>query len=63
MPSYLVPAAILPALSFALQAIPEGVPTRWTKIDKYLKQFCEKHPDVLSSTPIEVSFPFHTWLL
>lgn len=55
MPKYLVPAAVLPAFSFALKTIKDGVPSRFIKIAAYMKEFVEKNPAILDSTRIEVS--------
>ena len=56
MPTFDVPVAILPVLSFALQTIKEGVPSRYEKISKYLQEYATKNPAIMTSTTVKVSF-------
>jgi hypothetical protein len=42
MPAYVVPAAFLPVLAFALFRVPDGVPHRWKKISELVAHVANK---------------------
>lgn len=53
---YTVPAALFPALSYAVYTIKEGLPGRWQKVSQYLVNLCRLNPAIMNSTPLKVSF-------
>jgi len=59
MPVLNIPAAILPALSYAVTTIPEAIPSRWEKIANFMHSYLSKNNSLLLSTCIKVSnIPF-----
>ena len=55
MPTYDIPSAALPALLFAINFVPDGIPSRFEKVAAYLRSYCEDHPEVLSTPKVQVS--------
>lgn len=59
MPAFMIPSAILPALQFALNFIPDGVPSRFEKVAAYVKTYCDDHPNVKLTPKVQVRYHRH----
>ena len=52
--SFLIPVAVMPALTCALNSIPSEIPSKYAKVSEYLKGYISKYPGTLNSSTIQV---------